>query len=138
MILTAIIYTIKNDPAVQALVNTRVYGDFVPEDCQKPAIVVYVSSETSEDCLDGFTGFETATIRVEGYGRTRSEADAALHAARMSLNGLFGVVQGIPIKGVSQNTGAIHLIDKPNDGTDRWQFRSVRSFDVSYNSFSRD
>ena len=42
MILTAIIYTIKNDPAVQALVNTRVYGDFVPEDCQKPAIVVYV------------------------------------------------------------------------------------------------
>lgn len=136
--LSAVLFTIRNDATVTGLVGTRVYPDFLPEDSQKPAVIAYVSTEVSENVIDGFLGFETATIRVEAYGRSRSEADGVIQAARMSLNGMFGVVNGTPIKSLSQNTGILHLIDKPNDGTDRWQFRSVQSFDVSYNSFSRD
>ena len=133
--LTAVIYTIKNDAASAAIVGTRVYPDVLPQDTIKPAILVYVASETSEDCLDGFLGFENCTVRVEGYGRSREEADRTIQAARLSLNGLQGVVDGVHIKGVGQNTGVLHLVDKPNDGTDRWQYRSVQSYDVSYNSF---
>lgn len=133
--LTAVAWKIKNDAATVALVGSRVFIDVLPQDTQKPAILVYVSTETSEDCLSGFVGFEMCTLRVEAYGRSREEADAAVQAARLSLNGLIGVVNGVHIRGVGQNTGVIHLVDKPNDGTDRWQYRSVQSFDVSYNSF---
>ena len=134
-ILEAIIYTIKNDATVQGLVGARVHADVLPEDSPKPALLAYVSTETAEDCLTGFIGFDTATIRVESTGLTRKSANETLQAARMSLNGLQGIVQGVPIQGVSQSTGIFHLSDKPNDATDRWQFRSVQSFDISYHSF---
>ena len=134
-VIPAIISIFKADTDLTTLVESRVYADVMPEDVQKPAVLAYITSETAEDCLGGFVGFENARIRVEAYGLTRKSADIALEAARQSLNGVIGTYAGIPIKGISQSTGKLNLVDIPNDGTDRWQFRSAQSFEISYNTF---
>jgi len=134
-ILPAVVSILKADAGVIALVGSKVYGDFMPEDVQKPALLAYITSEVAEDCLNGFTGFEDARVRIEAYGLTRESADAVVEAARQALNGILGVYAGVPIKGVSQATGKLHLVDIPNDGSDRWQFRTAQSFEISYNSF---
>ena len=134
-VLPAVVEILKADATLTALVGARVYGDFMPEDIQKPAVLAYITSETAENCFDGFVGFENARVRLEAYGLTRDSADEVMEAARQSLNGVLGTYAGIPIKGVAQATGKIHLVDIPNDGTDRWQFRTAQSFEISYNTF---
>lgn len=134
-VLGALSTTLLGSTAVTDLIGQRLHTDVINQDSQRPAALMYVVTERAENCLNGFVGFETATVRIEAYGRSRLEADLVMQAIKESLNGLIGVVSGTPIRGISQNTGIIHLVDKPNDGTDQWQFRSVQSFDVSYNSF---
>ena len=134
-ILPAVVSILKSDAGVTALVGSKVYGDFMPEDVQKPALLAYITSEVAENCFDGFVGFENARVRVEAYGLTSESADEVAESARNALNGLIGTYYGTPIKGVSQATGKIHLVDIPNDGTDRWQFRTAQSFEIAYNTF---
>ena len=134
-VLPAVVSILKADASLGALVGSRIYGDFMPEDIQKPAVLAYITSEVAENCFDGFVGFENARVRVEAYGLTRESADDVIEAARQSLNGILGTYSGVPIKGVAQATGKIHLVDIPNDGTDRWQFRTAQSFEIAYNTF---
>jgi hypothetical protein len=126
-VLPAVVEILKADATLTALVGARIYGDFMPEDIQKPAVLAYITSETAENCFDGF--------RLEAYGLTRESSDEVIEAARQSLNGVLGTYAGTPIKGVAQATGKIHLVDIPNDGTDRWQFRTAQSFEIAYNTF---
>ncbi len=132
---TAVRHIIATDATVQSLASNRVAVDFIPEDSTMPALLLYIISEESEDCLSGFVGFETAKIRVECYGESRSQADALHAAARAALNGERGVYSNTFIKGIGQATGRSYLVDKPNDGTDHWLFRTIQTFEVSYNSF---
>lgn len=134
-VLPELVSVMKSYSPLTSVVGSRVYADVMPEDVEKPAILLYVTSENAEDCLGGFVGYEVARVRVEAYGNSRSMADGALEQARQSLNGYTGVAVTLPIKGVSQATGKIDLVDKPNDGTDRWLFRTVQNFLVTYNSF---
>lgn len=126
---------IANDSAVIALAGNRICVDFIPEDSILPAALLYISTETAYDCFDGFVGFDVARIRVEAYGNSRSDADALHGAIRGSLNGVTGEHYGTMIKGIGQNTGRAYLIDRPNDGTDSWLFRTIQTFEVTYNSF---
>jgi hypothetical protein len=126
---------IAADASVIALAGNRVCVDFIPEDSTMPAALLYIASEKAEDCLSGFVGFETANVRLECYGETRKQADDLHAAARASLNGKRGTYNGTRIKSISQATGRMYLVDKPNDGTDHWLFRTVQAFEVSYNSF---
>lgn len=135
-LLPQLISKLKADSGVQALVGTRVFADFAPEDVQKPAVVLYISSETANDCLTGMVNFDEARIRIESFGTTRASADDVCQACRVALNNLMvDNYSGTSIQGVSQTTGKIHLIDKPNDGTDRWQFRTIQSYLITYHSF---
>ena len=135
IVATAVRQIIADDATVTSLAGNRVTVDFIPEDSVMPALLLYIVSESAEDCLSGFVGFETAKIRVECYGETRSQADALHAAARAALNGERGVYSNTFIKGIGQDTGRVYLVDKPNDGTDHWLFRTIQTFEISYNSF---
>ena len=126
---------IAGDADVIAVAGNRICVDFIPEDSIMPAALLYIIHEESFDCLSGFVGLENAKIRIECYGQTRSEADALHRVIRASLNGLIGEHNGTMIKGVSQASGRIYLADKPNDGTDNWLFKTIQTFEVTYNSF---
>ena len=134
-IATSIRSIIAADATVQSIAGTRVSVDVIHQDSVMPALLLYIVSESSQDCLDGFVGFESARIRIECYGETRSQADALHAAARASLNGTLGLHYGTMIKGIGQSTGRAYLVDRPNDGTDSWLFRTIQTFEVNYNSF---
>lgn len=120
---------------VQLIAGNRICVDFVPEDSIMPAALLYIIHEEAFDCLGGFVGLERAKIRVECYGETRGQSDGLHKAIRSSLNGLIGEHYGTMIKGVGQASGRIYLVDKPNDGTDDWLFKTIQTFEVTYNSF---
>ena len=131
-----VITKLKADAGVTALVGQRVYGDFAPEDVQKPCIYMYITSEDAEDCLDGMVDFADARLRIECVGTSRESADVTCNAVRVALNALLQTnYAGTSIQGISQATGKVHLVDIPNDGTDRWQFRTSQSFNITYHPF---
>jgi hypothetical protein len=136
MSIAATIRTIIADsPDVIAIAGDRICVDFIPEDSIMPAALLYIIHEESFDCLSGFVGLENAKIRIECYGQTRAEADGLHKVIRSSLNGIIGEHYGTMIKGISQASGRIYLVDKPNDGTDNWLFKTIQTFEVTYNSF---
>lgn len=127
---------LKADAGVSALVGTRVYADFAPEDVQKPCIFMYITSEDPEDSIVGMVDFSAARVRIECAGATRESADNVSQAVTVALNNLLSTsYSGTDIQGISQATGKIHLVDIPNDGTDRWQFRTSQSFEITYHPF---
>ena len=131
-----VITKLKADAGVTALVGQRVYGDFAPEDVKKPCIYMYITSEDAEDCLDGMVDFADARLRIECVGTSRESADVTCNAVRTALNALLQTnYAGTSIQGISQATGKVHLVDIPNDGTDRWQFRTSQSFNITYHPF---
>jgi hypothetical protein len=135
-LLPQLITKLKADSELSALIGTRVYADFIPEDSPKPAVFLYISSEDAEDALEGMVDFAEARIRIECIGLTRESSDDTCDAVRNALNSLLSTsYSGTSIQGISQATGKIHLVDIPNDGTDRWQFRTAQSFNVTYHPF---
>lgn len=135
-LLPQVISSLKADANVTALVGTRIYADFVPEDSPKPAIFMYISSEDAEDCLEGMVDFADARVRIECVGLTRESSDDVCNAVRTALNALLAThYPNTSIQGITQATGKVHLVDIPNDGTDRWQFRTSQSFNITYHPF---
>ncbi len=131
-----VISALKGNTGVTDLVGSRVYADFAPEDSQKPCIFMYITSEDPLDSIVGFLDFSEARLRIECVGTSREDADNVSDAVRNALNDLLA--SGYPnssIQGISQATGKIHLVDIPNDGTDRWQFRTSQSFSITYHPF---
>jgi hypothetical protein len=133
-ILPTMISAVKADATVNTVSGGRVFADYIPENSDKPAAILYTTFEEPFDCLDSFTPMSIATVRFESYGDTREQADDLASAIEDALNGYRGKLSGdaIFVNGVKRQTGKIHLVDIPNDGTDNWQFRSVQSFDISY------
>lgn len=133
-VLPTLISITKNNTKVQSVCSGRIYADYIPEGSVKPSALLYATYEDAFDCLENFLPVAISTVRFESYGDTRQQANDLAEAIEESLNGYTGTIAGdtIHIHGVSRQTGQIHLVDIPNDGTDNWQFRSVQSFDVSY------
>jgi hypothetical protein len=135
-LLPQLISKLKADAGVSALVGSRVYADFVPEDVEKPCVYMYITSEDSTDSIIGMINFDEARVRIEAVGTSRESADNVSQAVRVALNNLLSTsYSGTDIQGISQATGKIHLVDIPNDGTDRWQFRTSQSFLITYHPF---
>lgn len=137
-ILPTLISAVKLNSQVNTLSGGRVFADYVPEGSSKPSVILYTTFEEPFDCLDSFTSMSIATVRFESYGDTREQADDLAGAIEDALDGYRGKITDdtIFINGVKRQTGKIHLVDIPNDGTDNWQFRSVQSFDISYTTLS--
>lgn len=133
-ILSTVVRALKANAGVNTASGGRVFADFIPEKSTLPAVVVYTTYEDAEDCLDGFTDFAEASIRIECYGKTRESSDALHDAVKAALDGYRGKISGdtIWVKGVRQGTGRIHLVDMPQDATDHWQFRTAQTFDFNY------
>ena len=86
-ILPTAIAAVKADATVLSLSGGRIFADFVPEDTQKPAAILYTTFEEPFDCLDSFTPMSIATVRFESYGDTREQADELATAIEDALNG---------------------------------------------------
>lgn len=133
MILKTIREILVADASVNAIVAGRIYPDVLKEGTTLPAIFAYSVHEDAFDCIDtGFTGFYRARVRVETVAGTRDAAESLHSLVQSALNVGRGVYTSTEVHGVSQATGRTHLVDRPYDGSDRWRYRTVQSFDFSY------
>jgi len=127
-------------PDVVSKVGNRIYPDYLQEDSQLPALLLWTISATPFDCMDGGMGFEKGRVRLEAYAETRQEADQLWLAANKALSKDLkrGVHAGVLVDGITQSTGVFHMADRPVDGSDRWRYRSIQTFEITYYLYEKD
>lgn len=76
------------DPAVYALVGTRIYPDLLPQAPTLPALV-YLRASALPDGLtqDNRVGPEQPRIQIDAWATSRSQTDALYAAVKAALHG---------------------------------------------------
>lgn len=129
-----------NSPEVSSLVGDRIYPDYLKQDTQMPSCVLWTISANAYDCFDGGMGFEKGRIRFESVAHTRQQADQIWLAANKALTKELkrGVHAGVLVDGITQSTGVFHMADRPADGSDRWLYRSIQTFEITYYLYEKE
>lgn len=122
---------------VAGVVLNRIYPDWFKQDTELPAICLWTVSSKPFDCMEGSLGMEANNIRVECLGKTRSEADALWLKVNKALvqQNKHGVYGGVNVQSMTQSTGSYHIADRPYDGSDRWIYRTIQSFEIYYHLY---
>jgi hypothetical protein len=136
----AIRHMLVNNSEVSSVVGDRVYPDWFAQDTAMPAICLWTVSSKPFSCMTGGLGIEASTVRVECLGQTRAEADSLWLSCNKALSkdnkkGLYG---GVMVQSMDQSTGSYHMADRPYDGSDRWIYRTIQSFQIYYYLYEKD
>lgn len=75
------------DPAVSAIVGTRVYPMVLPQRCTFPAASYFRVSGGQQNTLDGYSGTENPRIQVDCWAREYADAKALASAIRTAMDG---------------------------------------------------
>lgn len=78
---------LSNDTDVVALVSTRIYPLFVPQDATRPAIAYQQISGPSTYSHNGNSGLQEVRFQLTCEGNTYSQANSVAIAAREALEG---------------------------------------------------
>ena len=120
-----------------ALVDQRVFSDFLPQSQPSPAVVFGVQTATAFEGLEGPIGMDQDAMLIDSYGNTRAEANAVAHEvwkqATTTAN-LPGTWSGVYIMGITRRTGTRHTIDRAEAGSDQRRFLSTQTLLITYNS----
>ena len=122
---------------VTQMTGTRVFSDMLPQGAKTPAIVYAVTGEIANDVLGGPLGMEQASIQMLCYGATRSEANSLHFNVKQTLAGFRGIVAGVTIREVSQDSGLNYDVDLPQDGSDSYRYITAQDFGFVYGSLER-
>ena len=84
--------------------------------------------------MDGGLGIEENNVRLECVSGSRSQSDELWLAANAALTktNKKGLYNGVMVQSLTQSTGSYHIADRPYDGSDRWIYRTIQSFDIYY------
>lgn len=138
-VLAAVRTILLADPDVAASVGTRIHPGQLPQDATKPSICLWTVSSEAYDCLDGGIGMETPRIRVEVISDSRETSDSIWLECNAALSRNFtpGTYAGTFVRAIGQSGGHFHLEDRPYDGSGRWLYRTIQSYQVTYHLFER-
>ena len=93
MSLEAALYTlVTTDPGVSALIGTRLYPNFIPQDAPLPAMAYLRASTVKGYTQNGPDGVAKATIQFTIDGPTFAQSRAAADALFRLLSGYRGKV----------------------------------------------
>ena len=130
---TAFSKLLLSDTAITDLVGSAVFADQLPQGVKsKYAIVFNTITESANDHLSGPLGFDLATVQVDCYSKTRSDANQLRLTVRGVVAGYAGTMDATYIKGISQSTGYATTTDRVLAGTDQYRFVATQDFLVSY------
>lgn len=138
-VLAAVRSILAADAGVSALAGDRIYPGQFPQDVTRPAVVIWSVSSEAYDCLDGGIGLESPRMRIECVSMSRADSDSLWLACNKALSVGFtqGTYAGTFVRSIAQSGGHFHLEDRPYDGTDRWVYRTVQTFEISYHIYER-
>lgn len=132
--IAAIRHMLVSDPDVTAIVSGRIYPDWLKQDTVMPAIVMWTVSSKPYDCMSGGLGLEESNVRIECISNSRAESDDLWIKVNKALTqtNKKGLYNGVMVQSLNQATGSYHMADRPSDGSDRWVYRTIQSFDIYY------
>lgn len=82
------VYTVlTTNPAVQAIVGTKVYPLVIPEEADVPAVVYQKVGTLVVNSLDGFSGLESIRLQFSCYAKTLFQAKQLAQSVSAALNG---------------------------------------------------
>ncbi|NNF65985.1 MAG: DUF3168 domain-containing protein [Gammaproteobacteria bacterium] len=96
------IYThLSTDGNIIALVGTRIYPEWMPQESDMPAIVFSLTSAPREPNFDGPSAYVDRRYQLDCYASTYSAAKSLADAVRVSLDGVTGTLGGENVQLVS-------------------------------------
>ena len=95
----ALVDHLLGQAGLTALVATRIYRDYFPQDEQLPAIAYTLEDDSSQHTQQGPSGMREAVYQVNIWADTRREVMAVAREVRSALDGYRGAFKDIPILG---------------------------------------
>jgi len=93
----AIYSILSSDASVTALVSTRIYPFFLPQECTLPAITFYRVSTDREYAFMTDPGYATVRISIDILGESASSTMSVAEVVRTALHRYKGTVAGVKI-----------------------------------------
>ncbi len=130
----AVASALAGDPAVSALVGTRVaYGQAVESWPTGACRCVYqVVSLTRPTAIDDPLTIQAARVQVALSGRGAADVVDAAEAVRLLLHGFAGTLGGLVTVRECRVEAERDLPEPPKDASDRWTHRTVIDVFVRY------
>lgn len=94
---SALYKSLANDPAIVAVVGSRVYPTFLPQTGKHPCVVFTVISDVRAKGLSGTLGAATARVQFDLRAYRLSDAVALKEALRLKWEGYRGEMQGLEV-----------------------------------------
>jgi phytoene dehydrogenase-like protein len=86
--------------AVTALVSTRVYPDYAPQNATYPFVVYRLTNNLPSDTKEGPSVLDTAQVTVEAYAATYDAAINVAENVRTALDRYSGTIESIVIDSI--------------------------------------
>ena len=100
-----------------------------------PCVLIWVTSEDVWNHLEGQNAVDQASVQVDSYGTTRGQANDIAYAIKQHLAAfLYGTMGNVLIRELVRETGIVHGVDRPTDGSAAYRYISGQKFSVTYDS----
>lgn len=91
---------LSSDGNITALVSTRIYPEWMPQEGTLPALVFSRISSPRRLDMEGSSGYMDVRMRVDCYASSYSAVKALADAVRVSLNNVTGTLGGESVQRV--------------------------------------
>ena len=110
---------LTGDAGVAALVGSKIYWSEVPQGKKRPLVCLHLVSETNNHTMGGTVDLEDATVQVDCWGNTLTDALAVSEAVKAVLDGYSGTVSSTVFQGVFRRSERQDF-QKPGNGEGKY------------------
>lgn len=133
MIITPIRTYLLAQPAIAALLGSRMFPGTRHQDQPYPHATIRVAATSTGTHLKGVIGLSTSIVSIDCFAKEPGEAQSVAWAIFNSgLTRQKGVMSGVDIRGVQISSGPYDDEEAPTDGSDKPDYVSSIDFKVDY------
>lgn len=119
------------DAGVSGVLGARIYPDQAPQGATMPYCVYSEADRASTMTMDGPVSLDAWTMTLEVEADSKASVRRAAQAIRNKMLGFRGVVSGLTIRGIfdQSETGSLEI---PNIADERGVFAVAQDFTIWY------
>lgn len=110
---------LANDAGVSALVGAKIYWSEIPQGKQRPVICLHLVSEINTHTTSGTVDQEDATVQIDCWAETLTDAIAVSDAVKTALDGYSGTEGSTTFQGVFKRSERQDF-SKPSNGNGKF------------------
>jgi len=128
---TAIVAMLRADTSVAALVGTRIYPSYAPQNYTLPVIVYTRLSASRVRSADGSAGMVAMNMQLSCWAATKAGAETLSAAVQSCLDDYSGTSDGVVIDVISMDNELDAPIVEP-DNEEHNEFGKILEFTIWY------